>query len=104
MENLVAPPEWQAIQAAAEELGISVELLDVRREPRQHSKECSRTKPTPCMSESTRLPKPTLMIVDLTAEQGLPTVYISRDFVDMGGLLSYGPRLPGPVSPGCPAH
>ncbi|MBV8090566.1 MAG: hypothetical protein JO139_13520 [Alphaproteobacteria bacterium] len=34
------------------------------------------------------------MIVDLAAEQRLPTVYISRNFVDMGGLLSYGPSFP----------
>ena len=34
------------------------------------------------------------MIVDLAAEQRLPTVYISRNFVDMGGLLSCGPSFP----------
>ncbi|MBV8335455.1 MAG: hypothetical protein JO358_08455 [Alphaproteobacteria bacterium] len=33
MGNPVAPPEWQAIEAPAEELGISVELFDVRSEP-----------------------------------------------------------------------
>jgi putative tryptophan/tyrosine transport system substrate-binding protein len=33
------------------------------------------------------------MIVDLAAGQRLPTVYISRNFVDVGGLLSYGPSF-----------
>jgi putative ABC transport system substrate-binding protein len=32
-------------------------------------------------------------LVDLAAEHRLPTVYTSRDFVDAGGLMSYGPSL-----------
>jgi putative ABC transport system substrate-binding protein len=29
----------------------------------------------------------------MTAHQGLPAIYFSRDFVDAGGLMSYGPNL-----------
>jgi putative tryptophan/tyrosine transport system substrate-binding protein len=32
-------------------------------------------------------------LVDLAAKQRLPTVYTSRDFVDAGGLITYGPNL-----------
>ena len=32
-------------------------------------------------------------LVDLAAKNRLPTVYTSRDFVDAGGLMSYGPSL-----------
>jgi putative ABC transport system substrate-binding protein len=32
-------------------------------------------------------------LVDLAAEKRLPAVYGGRDFVDAGGLLSYGPNL-----------
>jgi putative ABC transport system substrate-binding protein len=32
-------------------------------------------------------------LVDLAARHRLPTVYTSRDFVDAGGLMSYGPSL-----------
>jgi putative ABC transport system substrate-binding protein len=32
-------------------------------------------------------------LVDLTAKNRLPAVYGGRDFVDAGGLLSYGPNL-----------
>jgi len=32
-------------------------------------------------------------LVDLAAKHRLPTVYASRDFVDAGGLMSYGPNL-----------
>ena len=33
-------------------------------------------------------------LVDLAAKNRLPAVYPSRDFVDAGGLLSYGPNIP----------
>ena len=46
------------------------------------------------MSASTLTQANAKMIVDLATEQRLPTVYISRNFVDMGGLLSYGPSFP----------
>ena len=32
-------------------------------------------------------------LVDLAAPHRLPTVYTSRDFVDAGGLMTYGPSL-----------
>ena len=32
-------------------------------------------------------------LVDLAARHRLPTVYTSRDFVDAGGLMTYGPSL-----------
>ena len=34
------------------------------------------------------------MIVDLAAEHKLLTAYPAREFVDVGGLLSYGPSYP----------
>jgi putative ABC transport system substrate-binding protein len=32
-------------------------------------------------------------LVDLAAKHRLPTVYTARDFVDAGGLMTYGPKL-----------
>jgi putative ABC transport system substrate-binding protein len=32
-------------------------------------------------------------LVDLAAKHRLPTVYTARDFVDAGGLMTYGPNL-----------
>jgi putative ABC transport system substrate-binding protein len=34
------------------------------------------------------------LIVALAAEHKLPTAYPAREFVDAGGLLSYGPSYP----------
>jgi putative ABC transport system substrate-binding protein len=97
MANPVAPPEWQAIEGAARALGIAAELFDVRREPdiaaafkemRQHKTDALYVGIDALTQARGR------MIVDLAAEQRLPTVYISREFVNMGGLLSYGPSFP----------
>jgi putative ABC transport system substrate-binding protein len=33
-------------------------------------------------------------IVDFAAKRGLPAIYDAREFVDAGGLVSYGPSLP----------
>jgi putative ABC transport system substrate-binding protein len=35
-----------------------------------------------------------LRIVEFAAEQRLPAIYESSDFVDVGGLISYGPNIP----------
>jgi putative tryptophan/tyrosine transport system substrate-binding protein len=97
MANPVAPPEWQAIKGAEEELGISVELFDVRREPDIPAafKRMGQNKTDALYVGIDALTQTNAkMIVDLAAEQRLPTVYISRKFVDMGGLLSYGPSFP----------
>jgi putative ABC transport system substrate-binding protein len=97
MGNPVAPPEWQAIEAAAKALGISAEVFDVRREPdiaaafkrvRQNKTDALYVGIDALTQANAK------MIVDLASEQRLPTVYISRNFVDMGGLLSYGPSFP----------
>src|SRR5262249_37000704 len=87
MGNPVAPPEWQAIEAAAEALGISVELFDVRREP-DITAAFNRTrqnKPDALYVGIDALTQAKAKImVDLAAEQRLPTVYISRVSVSTG--------------------
>ena len=96
MANPVAPPEWQAIEAAAEPLGISAELLDIRREVditaafksmQQHKVDALYVGIDALTQANAQ------MIVDLAAEQKLPTVYIARQYVNIGGLLSYGPSF-----------
>ena len=97
MGNPVAPPEWQAIEAAAKALGISAELFDVRREPdiaaafqsmRQHKVDALYVGIDALTQANAKI------IVDFAAEQKLPTVYISREFINIGGLLSYGQSFP----------
>nr|WP_271598019.1 ABC transporter substrate binding protein [Bradyrhizobium sp. CCBAU 45384] len=44
--------------------------------------------PTPLFSLERR------RLADLAAEHRLPAVFFSRNFVEAGGLMSYGPSLP----------
>ena len=95
--NPVAPPEWQAIEAVAKALRISAEVFDVRRESDITAafKRMRQDKTDALYVGIDALTQANAkMIVDLAAEQRLPTVYISRQFVDIGGLLSYGPSFP----------
>jgi ABC-type uncharacterized transport system substrate-binding protein len=80
-------PNGKQIEAAAEALGISVELFDVRREPditaafnrmRQNKTDALYVGIDALTQAKAK------MILDLAAEQRLPTVYISRVFVNMG--------------------
>src|SRR5215472_8927840 len=107
MGNPVAPPEWQAIEAAAKTLGISVELFDVRREP-DIAAAFNRTRQNKTDALYVGIDALTQakakMIVDLAAEQRLPTVYISRAYPLIRGLAELRAKLPGPVSPDRRAH
>jgi len=96
MENPVAPPEWQAIQSAVKALEMSAELFDIRREPeitaafktmRQHNVDALYVGIDALTQANAK------KIVDLATEQKLPTVYIARQYVNVGGLLSYGPSF-----------
>ena len=97
MGNPGAPPNWEASEAAAKVLGITAELLDVRsaqdiaavfqRTP-QHKLDALLVGIDALTQSNAK------MIVDLAAERKLPTAYPAREFVDVGGLLSYGPSYP----------
>jgi ABC-type uncharacterized transport system substrate-binding protein len=95
--NPVSPPQWEASQATARALGLAAELLDVRS--------------TQDIADAfTNIAKSRLdalsvgidvltqanakMIVDLAAENKLLTAYPAHEFIDVGGLLSYGPSYP----------
>ena len=95
MGNPAAPPEWQETQAAARSLGLRAELLDVRSEEDLRA----------AFARATRDHVDALIvgadgltqlhqrdIVALAAGYGLPTSYPGREFVDAGGLVSYGVR------------
>jgi putative ABC transport system substrate-binding protein len=97
MGNPAAALQWQAIEAAAKALGISVELFDVRQEQDiaaafqtivQHKLD-GLSVGIDALTQSKAK-----MIVDLAAERKLPTAYPAREFIDVGGLLSYGASYP----------
>ena len=97
MGNPVSPPQWEATQAAAKQLGVSAELFDVRSEQDIASAFAgipARKLDALSVGIDALTQAKAKMIVDLAAEQKLLTAYPAREFVDVGGLLSYGPSYP----------
>ena len=97
MSNPVIPPQWDVTKEAARSLGIDARLLDVRS-----AEDMPRA-----IEEAVRANVGGLLVgVDavtqanrhLIAEQAirarLPAIYGSREFVDAGGLMTYGVSYP----------
>src|SRR6516164_7646609 len=98
MGNPVAPPQWNQLQTAARKLGIEPQLLDIRKAEdiapafdaatAQHAG--ALIVGIDALTQENRT-----VIVQLAADQRLPTIYVSREYIDAGGLIAYGPRYPG---------
>ncbi len=93
MGNPVSPPQWEATQAAANMLGLSAELLDVRTSnnivdafARIGDRLDALSVGIDALTQANAK-----VIVDLAADYKMLTAYPAREFVDIGGLLSYGP-------------
>jgi ABC-type uncharacterized transport system substrate-binding protein len=94
MSNLLAiVSEWKGLEISAPRLGVHLQLLDVRTPEdlgrafdtgiRQHVG--ALVVGIDALTQMHRR-----VIVDLAAKHRLPAIYASREFVDVGGLISYG--------------
>jgi putative ABC transport system substrate-binding protein len=93
MGNPVGPPQWEETKTAARSLGLEAELLDVRSEEAlrgafevavQHHVDALLVGINGLTQMYQRA------IVDLAARYRLPAVYSAREFVEAGGLMTYG--------------
>jgi putative ABC transport system substrate-binding protein len=97
MGNPAAPPEWEETKVAVRALGIQAELLDVR----------SPTDLRGALDLAVRKHVDALLIgadgltqmhqqtiVDLVARNRLPAAYPAREFVEVGGLITYAVNYP----------
>jgi putative ABC transport system substrate-binding protein len=97
MGNPLFPPQWKEIETAARSLGIEPQLLDVRK-----SEEIGPLFDAAIISRADALvvgpdgvTQASLQsITELATKHRLPTMYPSREFVDAGGLISYGVSYP----------
>jgi putative ABC transport system substrate-binding protein len=97
MGNPVVPPQWDQLQAAARKLGLVPQLLDVRKREEiapafdaasdQHADAV--TVSVDALTQEYRK-----LIAELAAKHRLPAIYVSREYVDAGGLIAYGPSYP----------
>jgi putative tryptophan/tyrosine transport system substrate-binding protein len=97
MGNPVVPPQWEETKIAAQTIGVQAALLDVRsREDMVRAVETASKEKIEAvlvgidgLLQANRQP-----IVDLMASHQLPAIYPSREFVDLGGLMTYGVSYP----------
>jgi ABC-type uncharacterized transport system substrate-binding protein len=89
--------EWNQVEASARSLGIEAQVLDTRA---LADIERSFDSATRWHADALVVGSDTLMqtnqslVVGLAAKHRLPAIYTFRDFVDAGGLMSYGVSLP----------
>jgi putative ABC transport system substrate-binding protein len=89
--------DWQQTQVAARALGLPIQPLEVRGPddlgPAFAAVNQARNGGLIVLSDAVTLRYRT-RIVQLAAEHRLPAIYEFREFVEAGGLMAYGPRLP----------
>jgi putative tryptophan/tyrosine transport system substrate-binding protein len=97
MGNPITPPQWNLLQTAAQKLAVELQLLDIRK----------REDIAPAFDAASGEHADALMvgidaltqenrtlIAKLAADHRLPTIYVSREYIDAGGLIAYGPSYP----------
>jgi putative ABC transport system substrate-binding protein len=93
MGNAVGPPQWEETKTAARSLGLETELLDVRSEedlPRAFEAAVQRHVDALLVGITGLTQMYQRTIIDLAARNRLPAVYPAREFVEAGGLMTYG--------------
>lgn len=97
MSSPVSGPQWEATLSVAKTLGLSAELLDVRSEldiPAAFATMRQRRVNALSVGIDVVTQANAETIIKLAAEQKMPTAYPAREFVELGGLLSYGVDYP----------
>jgi putative tryptophan/tyrosine transport system substrate-binding protein len=97
MGNPVVPPQWEATKKAAKVLGIEAVLLDIRRRddiPRAFETANAQHVDILLVGIEVLIQENRQLITDLAAKHRLPAIYASKEFVDVGGLMTYGVSYP----------
>ena len=97
MGNPAVPPEWEETKAAARSLGLEADLLDVRSKD-----DLSRAFDRALRQQIgglvvgadgvTQLHQQA--IIDFVDQNKLPAIYPAREYVEAGGLITYGVNYP----------
>jgi len=96
MSNPVAPPQWEETKTAARSLGIQAELLDVRSQDdvsRGFEMAVGRHVNALLVAFDGLFQAHARMITELAARNRLPAIYVGREFIEAGGLMTYGVRF-----------
>jgi putative ABC transport system substrate-binding protein len=97
MSSPVSPPQWKEIEGAARAAGVQSQLLDVRKPedlgPAFDAASRQRADGL-IVGQEGLLQANRKLIVELAAKHRLPAIYRSMEFIEVGGLLAYGPSYP----------
>jgi putative tryptophan/tyrosine transport system substrate-binding protein len=95
--RMPAAQGWEAMQRTARTLGVHLQYLEVRQPDDYHEAFAAAIKERAeamvvfnCYFHVLN----SLRVLTLAAVHRLPAIYYSRDWVQGGGLMSYGPSLP----------
>jgi ABC-type uncharacterized transport system substrate-binding protein len=97
MSNPVIPPQWHVVEATARSLGIHAQLLDVRRPQdlgRAFDAAAKQRAEALIVGVGSVTQGNLRTIADLAAKQRLPSIYGAKEYVDFGGLITYGASDP----------
>jgi putative ABC transport system substrate-binding protein len=89
--------EWSAVEEAARALGIATQVLDPRTAEgleRSFESAAGFAADALVVGSDTLVQTNQSLVIRLAAIHRLPSIYTFRDFVEAGGLLSYGVSLP----------
>jgi putative ABC transport system substrate-binding protein len=95
--NPVSAAQWEVTQTAAGALGLTAELFDVRTQPDIAAAFVAikeRKVDALSIGIDGLIQAHASMIASLANQLRLPTAYPAREFVEAGGLLSYGTSYP----------
>jgi putative ABC transport system substrate-binding protein len=97
MSNPAIVPEWKELEVAARRLDIQLQLFDVRTpEDLARAFDAASRQQIGALvvgiDDLTQMHR--RLIVDLAAKHRLPAIYASREFVEAGGLITYGVNYP----------
>ena len=97
MSNPVSPPQWEETKTAARTLSLQAELLDVRnRDDVGRAFETAvRKRVDALLVAFDGLFQANIgMIAELAVRSKLPAIYVGREFIEAGGLITYGVSFP----------
>ena len=97
MGNPLLPRQWKEVETAARTLRIRPQLLDVRRREDLAAAfdAAARQRAEAVVVALDGLTQSNLrMIAELAVKKRLPSIYVTRDYADLGGLITYGPSDP----------
>jgi putative ABC transport system substrate-binding protein len=93
MGNPVTSPQWNVVETTARSLGIEAQLLDVRRPedlPGAFAAAAKQRAQALVVGLDGVTQGNLRPIAELAAKHRLPSIYGAKEYVDVGGLITYG--------------